>query len=460
MATTPDCLIVGAGPAGSALALRLARRGCRVLLLDHGRARHSGPYESLLPTALPLLARWGLDGAVLAAAEPDERRHGVSWGEQAVQWRDGAGGLLLRRGAFDAALHAAAQAAGVEVLCPATAARTPDGAMRIVRADGTAMAVQPACVVLATGRARTPALAAPTVVATGPATTALTVVGTAPSLAPGQAVVEAVATGWIWTHVPSYGDASATVLLDRDQVGDGAVAAVQMALAAAHGPAAALRDAPLRHALDATARCLAADSALLRIGDAAATIDPLASQGVEKALAAADHATAVVLAGLRRTAWWPELRALHAQWEHGLFRAHQQAAAAWYGREQRFADSPFWRRRRPQAASGAPPDPATPLQLRSGIACEPVLVRAGDDCVRRDGARCRQSGDVLTHVGYVPVPPLLALFDRARRLGEATALAGRDPRLFPLPPRAVQGALEELRRRGWLTPATAAAAAR
>ncbi|MEO6595127.1 MAG: hypothetical protein ABIP94_10285, partial [Planctomycetota bacterium] len=70
------------------------------------------------------------------------------------------------------------------------------------------------------------------------------------------------------------------------------------------------------------------------------------------------------------------------------------------------------------------------------------------------------TGDSLSHIGYVPVLPLLATFAVPRRLAEAVAAAGQNPRLFVLPPRAVQGAMLELHRRGWLIPATGATGSR
>jgi geranylgeranyl reductase family protein len=63
-----DAIVVGAGPAGSATALQLARAGARVLLLDRARFPRDKPCsEYLSPAATPLLAR--LDGALVAAVE-------------------------------------------------------------------------------------------------------------------------------------------------------------------------------------------------------------------------------------------------------------------------------------------------------------------------------------------------------------------------------------------------------
>ena len=67
IATETDVAIVGAGPIGSALALMLARRGRRVLLLDKARFPRDKPCgEGLMPAGLSILQELGIS---LAPAE-------------------------------------------------------------------------------------------------------------------------------------------------------------------------------------------------------------------------------------------------------------------------------------------------------------------------------------------------------------------------------------------------------
>jgi 2-polyprenyl-6-methoxyphenol hydroxylase-like FAD-dependent oxidoreductase len=97
-----DCLVVGGGPAGCALAVLLAARGLSVVLVDHGRAHYSGPNETLLASSLPMLERTGFAALLRACAPPDPLRHGAIWGSDTLQWRDGEPqGLWLRRGPFE-----------------------------------------------------------------------------------------------------------------------------------------------------------------------------------------------------------------------------------------------------------------------------------------------------------------------------------------------------------------------
>ena len=96
--------------------------------------------------------------------------------------------------------------------------------------------------------------------------------------------------------------------------------------------------------------------AATQIGDAASTVDPLSSQGLEKAFAsAADAALTLdaVLANAHDAAAEDELRARRRAWERRLFRTHAARTLAYYARETRFGDRPFWRRRRDGARTTA-----------------------------------------------------------------------------------------------------------
>lgn len=451
----PDCLIVGGGPAGALLALLLARRGLGALLVDRGRPQHSGPYETMVSAQ-----SFARHPDIAGCAAVDELTHGAIWGGDTVVWRPpGGAGLWLERGTFDAALRAAAAAAGAAVSCPARVTPADDGAWTIADAVGAVRTVRPAAVAFATGRAaRVPGL--PEAAADGPPTAAITLVGEPAAADRGTAVVEAVRDGWIWTHAPRHGPAAAAFLCDeRERRTRGTAALVAAMRSAARGPAGRLREPRIGFANDATARHRGRVAGAIVLGDAAATIDPLASQGVEKALAAADHAAAVIATGHSRPEWWPRLAALQARWEHGLAAAHAAVAADYYGRETRFADAPFWRARAaaaPAAAGAGTAAVDTPFVVAPTVRIAPVLQRHGDAVVEVSGAVDANRGDELARVGEVSVPALLALFAAPRTLPAALAAAGSAPNLFVSSPRAVHAALAHLVARGWLTAARAA----
>jgi len=113
------CIVIGAGPAGSAVAIRLARRGLRVLLVD----RSAMPRPKVCGCCLSPLARAELAAICpphsLSAALPLASVRLVSAGQSAhIRMPDGA---VLSREALDAALVRQAIAAGADWLPNLTA---------------------------------------------------------------------------------------------------------------------------------------------------------------------------------------------------------------------------------------------------------------------------------------------------------------------------------------------------
>ena len=113
------CIVIGAGPAGSAVAIRLARRGLRVLLVD----RSAMPRPKVCGCCLSPLARAELAAICpphsLSAALPLASVRLVSAGLSArIRMPDGA---VLSREALDAALVRQAIAAGADWLPNLTA---------------------------------------------------------------------------------------------------------------------------------------------------------------------------------------------------------------------------------------------------------------------------------------------------------------------------------------------------
>jgi 2-polyprenyl-6-methoxyphenol hydroxylase-like FAD-dependent oxidoreductase len=123
-----DAVIVGAGPAGAATAILLARAGWAVALVERlGFPRRKVCGECIAASTLPLLDALGLGRLLDAEAGPELRRVTLLRGADAVTadlpaaahprhpW-----GRPLAREALDTALLAQAQAAGVQVLQPAS----------------------------------------------------------------------------------------------------------------------------------------------------------------------------------------------------------------------------------------------------------------------------------------------------------------------------------------------------
>ena len=112
-----DVLIAGAGPAGSIAAIRLARAGVRVLLVDRARfPRDKLCGDTLNPGALRLLDRAGLRGRVEAVSRPLEGMLITGNGGVHVRGTYGPGlfARALTRRVLDQLLVDAAIAAGAQ----------------------------------------------------------------------------------------------------------------------------------------------------------------------------------------------------------------------------------------------------------------------------------------------------------------------------------------------------------
>ena len=138
-----DAIVVGAGPAGSSLALRLAQQGRSVLLVDGARfPRRKVCGEGLMPHGVQALAEVGLEVGLGVQGQPFEGiRYRLSEGSEAQgDFPGGARGLGVERSWLDTALVARAQATPeIEVRLGewVREARVQDGARVIELSDGS-----------------------------------------------------------------------------------------------------------------------------------------------------------------------------------------------------------------------------------------------------------------------------------------------------------------------------------
>ena len=118
--TSYDAIVVGARCAGSPLAMLLAQKGHRVLVVD----RATFPSDTLSthvvhPLGVDALARWGLLERVLASGCPRIHTYAFDFGPVAIAGSPGTAtapfALCPRRTVLDAALVDAARQAGAEV---------------------------------------------------------------------------------------------------------------------------------------------------------------------------------------------------------------------------------------------------------------------------------------------------------------------------------------------------------
>src|SRR5579871_821214 len=118
-----EICVIGGGPAGSAIACRLALLGHEVCLIERSPFPRPHVGESLPSRSLSLLEMLGVRERVEAAGFLRPERALIRWSgaDTVVKQSHSSPGFLVDRGRFDALLLAAAREAGALILQPVTA---------------------------------------------------------------------------------------------------------------------------------------------------------------------------------------------------------------------------------------------------------------------------------------------------------------------------------------------------
>ena len=406
--------VIGAGPAGCAAAIRLARLGYAVQLVDGGGPGRPLALESSPPALLPLLDVLGV-GANAAGVRPSAGTW-VQWAATKPMEALDAGrpGLRVERSVFDAALRRAAVQAGA-VLLSARARpprRGPGGRWRVELHDGRCLGA--AGLVLATGRTG--------LVQPGQhATAALCGHWPAAAQQPPFARVQAIDDAWAWAAPHDDGAVSAALFVDsaRLQRLDAAArqALYQEALERCRLLAPLLRG-PAPGALrvaDATPRRaeLPAEPGLVRAGEAAVSLDPMSSQGLVSALRSGMQAAVCLNTMLQRPADAALAGRFHREQVEREAARHARWCAGHHASAARHFGSAFWTQRAkcaaaagltgegeqsPKLRAGGGPVPDTPVVLDGQVRCDATPQLAGDWIV---AAPALQHPGLAAPVGFV-----------------------------------------------------------
>jgi flavin-dependent dehydrogenase len=352
-----DVCVIGGGPAGAALARRLAQLGYSVVVVEKHSFPRSHVGESLVGGISPLLDVLGVRNAIESAGFLRPESATVRWAGRVEQRATpGEPGFQVNRGRFDEILLTAAAQAGARVLQPAQAVsieRSGDhGWLSNIRHGATGVTVKSRFVADATGRQ---GLLGGTKRRTSERTLALYAYWKYPTVDGADTRVEAGEESWYWGAPLPGGEFNATVFIDslnyrefvsragsREACYESLIARSELLAECLRG----VRIGPVR-ACDATQQCdeMPATPDTIKVGEAAFTIDPLSSQGVQAAIGSALHAGAVIHTILERPGDTELALGFYRMRQVESVELHRIAAGRFYREAARIKPGEFWSRR-------------------------------------------------------------------------------------------------------------------
>lgn len=404
-----DVCVIGGGPAGASLARRLAQLGHSVVIAEkHPFPRpHIG--ESLTSGVLPLLDVLGVRNEIESAGFLRPESALVRWAG-AVERRatPGEPGFQVDRGRFDEILLTAAAEAGARVLQPARAIsilrRGDEDWLSKFRLGATGLTVKSRFVADATGRQ---GLRGGVKRRTSARTLALYAYWEYPAVDGADTRIEAGEEAWYWGAPLPGGEFNATVFIDsskyrqaafrytsRDACYESLIARSDLLAGCLRG---GMRLGPVR-VCDATQRRdeTPVTTDAIKVGEAAFSIDPLSSQGVQTAIGSALHAAAVIHTILERPGDTELARGFYRTRQLESVEVHRVAAGKFYAEAGRTRPGEFWSKRAidPRRATAE-----TAIDVRPALSAHVKINLAPD--VRFESVATIQNDFVVPSMGVV-----------------------------------------------------------
>jgi flavin-dependent dehydrogenase len=360
-----DVLIVGGGAAGTATAIGLARRGQSVVVVEASAYDRWRPGEIVPPEIQEPLRRLGLAGLLRREGHLLSQAVASSWGSPELRERHGVFnpngfGWVLDRARFDATLARSAEEHGATVLRRAqivAADRESSGWSARVQSQRGIIDVTASVLVDATGRARVIAhrnSSRPVVFDRTLCIVAILSPDSPRVRLPSTLLLEAAPLGWWYSSPLPSGGLIVVCVTDADilaasDLSPASFWARELGLTS-H---TARRTEGFSRAPAERVYVRAASSARLRrvagpgwlaVGDAAASHDPLSGWGLTSALHSSLRAAEAIH---EASAGGEGVFNRYAGEVAEEFARYLEDRVYFYGLEERWESSPFWRRRRP-----------------------------------------------------------------------------------------------------------------
>jgi flavin-dependent dehydrogenase len=357
-----EICVLGGGPAGSIIAQRLARFGHRPMLIERDVPTKPHKVESLPSPIVSILDSLDLTDVVATATIRRERRALVRWQCDLISPKifESASYLVERR-LFDQNLRKAAAAAGASVLRSANARaprrRQSGGWLIPITTKSGSMAIFADFLVDARGKRWGTSARH-----NGPCTVAMSAAWYVPMSDYVETRIEAGAEEWFWGCPLNNGLYSATIFVDATSLAGLSCRERRAFYGELLDRSQLLRDLRRGELIspisvrDATSR-IAHDligKDFIRVGEAAFSMDPLSSQGVQRAIVSAIQGGAAVHTTLTNGDYQAAMKFYRERQENAANQAIVSATRLY--QDHIYKNNPFWIARcgASQAFSAAP----------------------------------------------------------------------------------------------------------